>query len=931
MELLDIKNNELIFDEEERIYIKNTLEDNKYIYLGETNNFKLKISLIDEYFKRNDLPRGKYLYFFKNELGYKSIEAHKINSLINAYGTSRQKSFYSYKGLLHTMYPNLDGYEYKMSLIIENMAETSIFSIIQSLQKQTIGFSNLEIIILNTDNDKVLSEEEQDLISNYINITVVEDNNDLVVLKNKALQLSKGELVSFYNFSKKLEKNMLELVYTNFKTKNKYVDVIATSKHTKETNKIISLFHRNDLTLDLFNNIYVRNDSISEKYFDDFTLFADAIKDKMNIVVLKDNVDGPVKSFDLNKEYYNKLFKSYDNVPLVLQNSLVKYLNYKIRENNKYSISDVEKEITSRYIDFQVINRYIDDKFIKYYLYDIKGKELGWNIRNNGMTLTRGNVVVFNYAKDIHTRFITINKKGSQFEINFEISAPGTYVRENSYLQYKLKIGNTELTPNKIVNSNVNNPKYQDSNIRYYEYVQFVIEDKENIYNNPFKIYVEDDFRTLKLKVNSINNYLNAIELNNSNSIQKISNKVNLGITRHNNLILKKSSESKDMLLDFAFGKNYIDLFMYKLKMKHKTKLTWLFEDRGLDAGDNAEAMFEYVTKHHPEIDAYYVISKKSEDFKRVAKIGKVVDAGSREHKLLWSVCDAIVTAHILPNIYNPYFKEADGRKFAINNKNYIFLQHGVFRAQHSLSPFWNIGRRNFNIIITSANYEFNEFIKPEYFYDESVVKLTGMARQDLLINSKIARENWIAFMPTWRAPYKNLTDEEFVKTEYYKEVNSFLKDKKLLTALDEKNFKIIFKIHPEFKKYEHLFQLDGEHVITSDLSYNQLFLRSKIAITDFSSAILDFAYMKRPIIQYMFDKDSFFNGHHGKNVTPVEPELYGHVWDDYDSFINELILKIDVPEMDDNFKKKIDSDFPHQDGKNRDRIFNEIMKTMDL
>ena len=71
-----------------------------------------------------------------------------------------------------------------------------------------------------------------------------------------------------------------------------------------------------------------------------------------------------------------------------------------------------------------------------------------------------------------------------------------------------------------------------------------------------------------------------------------------------------------------------------------------MFEDRPTMAGDNAEALFQYVNKKHPEIDAYFVIDKSSIDWSRLSKIGNVVDKFSTDHMNIWAIADVVVSAH---------------------------------------------------------------------------------------------------------------------------------------------------------------------------------------------------------------------------------------------------------------------------------------------
>ena len=140
------------------------------------------------------------------------------------------------------------------------------------------------------------------------------------------------------------------------------------------------------------------------------------------------------------------------------------------------------------------------------------------------------------------------------------------------------------------------------------------------------------------------------------------------------------------------------------------------------------------------------------------------------------------------------------------------------------------------------------------------------------------------------------------------------------------------FKIHPNLEKFSHLFNLP-KNVYVSTESYGVLYKESKIALTDFSSAVIDFAYTKRPVIQYWFDENSYFKGHtFNKNVEENEEAIYGNIYsnDEYEDFMKELIINMGNPEMDNKFKNKVDRDFVLRDGKNHDRVFKAICEIME-
>lgn len=63
------------------------------------------------------------------------------------------------------------------------------------------------------------------------------------------------------------------------------------------------------------------------------------------------------------------------------------------------------------------------------------------------------------------------------------------------------------------------------------------------------------------------------------------------------------------------------------------------------------------------------------------------------------------------------------------------FLQHGIIKDD--LSGWLNKYNKNLDLFITAGKAEYNSILEGNYFYDDNVVKLTGLARYDRLENKR--------------------------------------------------------------------------------------------------------------------------------------------------------------------------------------------------
>ena len=138
-------------------------------------------------------------------------------------------------------------------------------------------------------------------------------------------------------------------------------------------------------------------------------------------------------------------------------------------------------------------------------------------------------------------------------------------------------------------------------------------------------------------------------------------------------------------------------------KLKYGGKQIWLVCERGTDARDNGYHMFRYLRTEHPEIEAWYVITRDSADLKKIAGLGNIAYRGTLNHWLLYLQARIILTA------FEPYYCPSKSYRFALdvkrnNKQKVVFLQHGIMGVD---VPLYYQERSKFDLFICGA--------KPEY------------------------------------------------------------------------------------------------------------------------------------------------------------------------------------------------------------------------
>lgn len=383
--------------------------------------------------------------------------------------------------------------------------------------------------------------------------------------------------------------------------------------------------------------------------------------------------------------------------------------------------------------------------------------------------------------------------------------------------------------------------------------------------------------------------------------------------------------------IDEAFGADAWRAQHSWIPFTSKFKDAWLFMDRDTQADDNAEHLYRWTTKHHPEINAYFLLDRSSNDWPRLEADGfNLVAIGSDEHKA--AVVDAVrMISSAGDNYAYDYFHTGIPK-----GMKYVFLQHGV--TKDDLSSWLN--GKPISLFITTTEPEYKSILDngSHWRFTDKEVKLLGLPRHDALIK-KNRPEKLVAIMPTWRVslagPTHNGSEHElnpdFMQSGYAQAWRSFLCSSRLKTTLDRHNFKALFFPHFNVQPYLKQFKLPHwiKGITQKDANYQDIFGRASVMVTDYSSVAFDFAILDKPLLYYQFDFDEVFNQHTHtvqKGYFDYERDGFGNVCYDENSVLDSLEKLLDEgcanpPKYSERVKKT----FKFRDGGNCARVFDAI------
>ncbi len=360
----------------------------------------------------------------------------------------------------------------------------------------------------------------------------------------------------------------------------------------------------------------------------------------------------------------------------------------------------------------------------------------------------------------------------------------------------------------------------------------------------------------------------------------------------------------------------------------------WLISDRMQAAGDNGEALFRYLAEQNPQdVRLYFAVSEKNPAFAELSKLGSVVNARSYKHKMLFLLSDLNISSQADDDIITQFSRYDQPYRDIQSRIRFVFLQHGV--TKDDLSEWLNRYNRNISGFVTVAHPEADSIRDCAYFYPDDVIWLTGFPRFDRLYH---AEKRCITIMPTWRHAWVAYADKEtgvrylkegFTESDFYCFFNALLNDQRLIDVAKENGYTIRFLPHPLLQPHMHLFTENPDVVfLPADVAYREVFAESDLILTDYSSVVFDFAYLRKPVVYAQFDRETFFSGEHMyvRGYFDYDRDGFGEVETDYEKTVDRLIEYMkNGCRLKDEYRARIDRFFAFDDQQNCRRVYEKL------
>ena len=355
-------------------------------------------------------------------------------------------------------------------------------------------------------------------------------------------------------------------------------------------------------------------------------------------------------------------------------------------------------------------------------------------------------------------------------------------------------------------------------------------------------------------------------------------------------------------------------------RLNRRRRIWLVFEKFCSAAQDNGFYFFKWCMENLPadkRKDIYYVIDKSAKDYENLKPYaGQVLQFMSFRHLLYAINAKVYVGSDSRKHLY-AWRPKPNLISIRMAARPIHFLQHGVTALKRTDGLFGAKGSSPMTHITTTSDYE--QRIMDEFWgYSPSNAPVLGFTRWDVLEDKSTPEDKTILVMPTWRAWLEEKPDEDFIASDYFRNYMEMLGDERLNSCLEGNGAKLIFFIHPKFKDYLGRFSAPSENIELVQFGsrpLNEIMMKCRMLITDYSSVCWDVYYMGKPVIFYQFDYDMYM-GVHGSYLD-MEHDLFGDRYTELDDVIEGIRTAIEngfqeserAREMRPKYFKYIDSD----------------------
>lgn len=381
----------------------------------------------------------------------------------------------------------------------------------------------------------------------------------------------------------------------------------------------------------------------------------------------------------------------------------------------------------------------------------------------------------------------------------------------------------------------------------------------------------------------------------------------------------------KSVVVKEAFAYVIVKLFA------RKNNRIILFEKFCEGASESAYEIFKYARQQNDTMTRFIIDSKSELYPELIEQFGSKYIIKKNTLRSFYNIfkADALISSDLATHIQRRlYDNDRLIKKKILDNKNKIFLQHGVALATNVFERGYFNKRVPIapDYIVTSSRRESRNFLKYANYTNEDIIP-TGLPNLDLYVESKeTVQKEEITFMLTWR-PWDltgGKTEGSYVGRyiQFIHMINNdpFYEGKKINVVLHPKA-KVILR-----DQFPDIYAEIKSKLYAGDIK--DILLRSKVLISDYSSVTFYAFAGGSNVIFYWEDKVKAEKEYGARNILQKE-NAFGDILYDFDQ-LNAFIQDNYAQEQKAAYQSKFSLMVERTDGNNTEETYNYIRTILD-
>lgn len=354
-------------------------------------------------------------------------------------------------------------------------------------------------------------------------------------------------------------------------------------------------------------------------------------------------------------------------------------------------------------------------------------------------------------------------------------------------------------------------------------------------------------------------------------------------------------------------------------------------ERLGNTANDSSYHLFSHINSSSSSAkikhNYYYVIKRDAKTKSNISDYKNVVHYGSLKHFALFHAAKKYIFSDSMRDVFHHWQRVSNEHA----HKPRVFLQHGIFatsraKGYYDRNSMMRRGELPTKFIVSSELEK--KLVCRQFGFNNNEVAITGLARFDKLqVKKGNNQSKTILLLPTWRDWLSDVSEDKFIKSQYFNKIHSLLSNTHLNDLLLTNNYRLVVCLHHKMHKHISNLSSNGQLDIYSmnDIDIQPLISNADLMITDYSSASFDILYQNKPVLYYWFDSQQFFATRGGPLICPLK-DFPGPISSNEEELIKQLDIHIKnkcSPQT--KYAKIAKRFFKYKDNKNSKRIFDII------